>query len=68
MLVGGAFRDFTYEVKIDSDEPVERIRSLAERADKMCFASNTLSNAGVVLTTRLHVNGTLLATLERRPG
>jgi len=68
VLVGGAFRDISYEVKIESDEPAERIRALAERAEQMCFASNTLSNAGVVLTTRLHVNGTLLATLERRPG
>src|SRR5262249_39148336 len=67
VLVGGAFRDVTYDVRIDSDEPEERIRALAERAEEMCFASNTLSNAGALLTTKVPVKGTLIAPLTRPP-
>ena len=65
VLFGGAFRDVGYDVKIEADEPVERIRDLAERADVMCFASNTLANAGVGLTTRITLNGAAAATLRR---
>ena len=65
VLVGGAFRDITYDVRIETDEAIDRVRELAERADAMCFASNTLANAGVVLTTRITVNGTSVATLRR---
>lgn len=65
VLIGGAFRDIRYDVRIETDEPAERIRDLAERADLMCFASNTLANAGVVLTTRIFVNGDAAATLRR---
>ncbi len=65
VLVGGAFRDVRYEVRLETDEPSQGVRSLAERADAMCFASNTLANAGVVLTTRLVVNGLDTATLRR---
>jgi hypothetical protein len=31
----------------------------------MCFASNTLANAGVLLTSKVRLNGTLVATLQR---
>ena len=65
VLTGGAFRDITYDVHIDTAEPVEGMRELAERADAMCFASNTLVNAGVVLTSNIRLNGTLVATLQR---
>ena len=69
VLIGGAFRDVRYDIRIESDESVERIRDLAERADVMCFASNTLANAGVVLTSRLIVNGNPVTTLQRgNPG
>lgn len=65
VLVGGAFRDINYDVRIETDEAIDRVRELAERADAMCFASNTLANAGVILTTRITVNGTSVATLRR---
>lgn len=65
VLVDGAFRDVGYDVRIETDEPAETVRDLAVRADSMCFASNTLANAGVVLTTRLFVNGVLTDTLRR---
>ncbi len=65
VLVDGAFRNVGYDVTIETDEPVERILDLAGRADTMCFASNTLANAGVVLTTRLSLNGAAIGTLRR---
>jgi len=65
VLVGGAFRDISYDVRMETDEPAVRIQELAERADVMCFASNTLANAGVILTTRIFVNGAAVATLRR---
>ncbi|MBA2769008.1 MAG: OsmC family protein [Sporichthyaceae bacterium] len=65
VLIGGAFRDIGYDVSIETDETVDRIRDLVARADGMCFASNTLANAGVILTTRLVVNGAVTATLRR---
>ncbi len=65
VFVGGAFRDITYDVKIVTDEAVERVVDLAERADVMCFASNTLANAGVSLTTRISVNGVVVGTVVR---
>jgi uncharacterized OsmC-like protein len=64
VLIGGAFRDITYDVQIETAEPID-VRALAERADAMCFASNTLVNAGVLLTTKLRLNGTIVATLQR---
>lgn len=68
VLVGGAFRDVRYDVRIDTDESDETIRDLAARADVTCFASNTLANAGVVLTTRLVVNGVATETVRRDAG
>ena len=65
VLIGGAFRDITYDVQIETDVPFERAGDLAERADAMCFASNTLVNAGVVLTSRVRLNGTAVATIQR---
>lgn len=67
VLVGGAFRDIKYDVRIETDEPAERILELAQVADVMCFASNTLANAGVILTTRIFVNGVAVTTLPWRP-
>ena len=65
VLIGGAFRDISYDVRIETDEPAVRIQELAERADVMCVASNTLANAGVILTTRIFVNGVTVATMRR---
>lgn len=65
VFVGGAFRDITYDVRIETDAAAERVVELANRADATCFASNTLANAGVVLTTRLTVNGVVAATTVR---
>jgi uncharacterized OsmC-like protein len=65
VLVGGAFRDITYDVRIETAGPFDGAHDLAQRADAMCFASNTLVNAGVLLTSRVRVNGTVVATLRR---
>jgi uncharacterized OsmC-like protein len=65
VLVGGAFRDITYDVRIETADPFDGADDLAQRADGMCFASNTLVNAGVLLTSRVRVNGTVVATLRR---
>jgi uncharacterized OsmC-like protein len=65
VLVGGAFRDIAFDVTVEAQEAPERLMALAERADSMCFASNTLANAGVVLTTKLRLNGTAVGTLQR---
>ncbi|MBA3340062.1 MAG: OsmC family protein [Geodermatophilaceae bacterium] len=65
VLIGGAFQDIRYDIRIETDEPAVRIQELAERADVMCFASNTLANAGVILTTRIFVNGVAVATMRR---
>jgi len=68
VLTEGAFRDIHYDIRIESDESPEQIRDLAERADVMCFASNTLANAGVALTSRVIVAGEDIATLRRGGG
>lgn len=68
VFADGAFRDITYDVKITTDEAVERVVQLVERADVMCFASNTLANAGVTLTTKVTVNGVAVATFVRENG
>lgn len=65
VLTGGAFRDITYDVRIRSKASAEQIHDLAARADLMCFASNTLANAGVVMQSRLQLNGIPVATLTR---
>jgi uncharacterized OsmC-like protein len=65
VLVGGAFRDITYDVRIETADPFDGALELAERADAMCFASNTLVNAGVLLTSRVRLNGTVVATIRR---
>jgi uncharacterized OsmC-like protein len=68
VLVGGAFREISYDVQIDTDGPVDGVPELAERADTMCFASNTLVNAGVQLTSTVRLNGAVVATLRRGGG
>lgn len=52
-------------MRIETDAAAERVVEFAHRADATCFASNTLANAGVVLTTRLTVNGVVAATTVR---
>lgn len=65
LLTGGAFRDIAYDVRIRSTASTEQIHDLAARADLMCFASNTPANAGIVLQSRVQLNGIPVATLTR---
>lgn len=67
VLEGGAFRTVDYDIKLNSEESHEVLRDLAERAEVMCYAHNTLVNAGVSLRTKLFVNGELVATLDKGP-
>lgn len=64
-LTGGAFTEVVYDVKIESREERDAILRLAERAEEMCYAHNTLANAGVGLTQAVHLNGERVAVLEK---
>lgn len=66
-LFGGAFTKVVYDVRITSSEKHARIEELARTAEEMCYAHNTLANAGVELVHNVHVNGERIATFERVP-
>jgi len=55
--IGGAFSDMVYDLRISSTASKESLLSLAEEAEKMCYAHNTLKKAGVKMTTNLILNG-----------
>ena len=65
VLFGGAFKDITYEIRLESSHDPEQIAALAEKAEAMCYAHNTLVNGGVRMTTKVHVNGELVRTLVK---
>jgi uncharacterized OsmC-like protein len=54
--VGGAFKDITYEIAIESTASVDAIREIAREAELMCYAHNTLKNS-VQVQTDLTLNG-----------
>jgi uncharacterized OsmC-like protein len=55
--IGGAFSDMVYDLKISSPASRESVLALSEEAEKMCYAHNTLKNAGVKMTTNIFLNG-----------
>jgi len=63
--VGGAFRDITYDIRLESEHDAKEIVALAEKAEAMCYAHNTLVNGGVAMTTNVYVNGDLVKSLVK---
>lgn len=61
--IGGSFSRFVYDLKVTGDVTPETLIDLASRAEKMCFAHNTLVRAGVALTTNVLLNGEEVSTL-----
>lgn len=55
--LGGAFTEIIYDLKLTSPAPKEAIVSVAEEAEKMCYAHQTLRKAGVKMTTNIFLNG-----------
>jgi putative redox protein len=54
--MGGAFKDITYEIAIESTASSDAIREIAREAELMCYAHNTLKNS-VHMQTDLTLNG-----------
>jgi putative redox protein len=55
--IGGVFSDMIFDLRISSPASKESLLSLAEEAEKMCYAHNTLRKAGVKMITNLFLNG-----------
>ena len=58
--VGGAFTDIVYDLRLSSPSPREEVVSLAKEAEEMCYAHQTLKNAGVKMVTNIVLNGSPL--------
>ena len=65
VLFGGAFQDITYDIRLESNNDPQEIAALAEKAEAMCYAHNTLVKGNVKMTTKVHVNGALVKTLVK---
>jgi uncharacterized OsmC-like protein len=63
---GGAYERIVYEVDATGSIDDPAAAALAERADRLCYVSNTLARA-VELTTILVVDGREMARIVRRP-
>jgi len=55
--MGGAFEEIIYDLKLESPSSKKDILALAEEAEKMCYAHQTLKKAGVKMTTNIILNG-----------
>jgi len=55
--LGGAFTEIIYDIRLTSPSSREAIASLAEEAENMCYAHQTLKKAGVKMTTNIFLNG-----------
>lgn len=55
--LGGAFEEIIYDLRLRSQASEETIIDLSKEAEKMCYAHNTLKNAGVKMVTNLFLNG-----------
>jgi uncharacterized OsmC-like protein len=55
--LGGAFEEIIYDLRLTSPSSKEAIASLAEEAENMCYAHQTLKKAGVKMTTNIFLNG-----------
>lgn len=54
--LGGAFRDVIYAIAIESSASADTIRQIAQDAEQMCYAHNTLKDS-VQMRTDLTLNG-----------
>jgi len=54
--VGGAIKEIIYEITINSPASPDAIRKVAQEAELMCYAHNTLKNS-VQMKTQLTLNG-----------
>ena len=57
----GAFEEVIYDIKLESSASPGSLVALAREAERMCYAHNTLKNAGVKMTTNLYLNGKQIA-------
>ena len=55
--MGGSFEEILYELRLTSPSSREDILALAEEAEEMCYAHQTLKKAGVKMTTNIFLNG-----------
>jgi uncharacterized OsmC-like protein len=55
-VLGGSFKEIIYDVRIFSEATRETILNLSREAERMCYAHNTLSKAGVRMVTNLFLN------------
>jgi uncharacterized OsmC-like protein len=58
--------EFIYDLRIESPDPPEKIRTMVETAERFCYVSNTLARSAT-LTGNVTLNGTPLFTLTREP-
>jgi uncharacterized OsmC-like protein len=55
--LGGAFTEIIYDLRLTSPSPRKEIAHLAQEAESMCYAHQTLKKAGVKMTTNIFLNG-----------
>jgi uncharacterized OsmC-like protein len=55
--LGGAFKEIIYDLRLRSQASEEAIIDLSREAERMCYAHNTLKNAGIKMVTNLFLNG-----------
>lgn len=55
-VLGGSFKEIIYDLRISSEAARETILNLSREAERMCYAHNTLSKAGVKMITNLFLN------------
>jgi hypothetical protein len=58
-VLNRGFEEIRYETRIESPEPVERIKALVAEAEGHCYVLHTLRRA-VRLSARIVLNGALL--------
>ena len=54
--MGGSFKEIIYDLRISSEASRKTILDLSREAERMCYAHNTLSKAGVKMVTNLFLN------------
>ena len=59
--LGGAFTEIIYDLKLTNPSPKKAIVSLAQEAERMCYAHQTLKKAGVKMTTNIFLNGKVIS-------
>lgn len=62
--VGGHLKRVVYDLRVETSAGPEQVTDVAARAEKMCYAHNTLVKAAVAIETRVILNGEQVAVLE----